>query len=259
MAGALTKGQMIFDPSDAADSDNIGAYLRAGSDGDLVSSTLIGARESLDVSVGLASANQDEFGIFAEDAAHTTADLGQFVLAVANHTEGALHDTDGDYAALQVDSTGRLRTVTDLDLSGDLVADDDPIGTEDPLLVGHVAHDTSAALDAVSADDDKAQSTSDLYRRQMVNISPNVSVVNSTVTVGATEVAVPASNAAGRTRMFIQNHGNDSVYIGATGLATTDGFEIPKKSTFSCDAGEAIALFAIAGSAGNVVRVLEFA
>ena len=55
--------------------------------------------------------------VYAEDSAHTTGDEGTFMLAVANHVEGALHDTDGDYAALQLDSLGRLRTVSDVTLS----------------------------------------------------------------------------------------------------------------------------------------------
>ena len=39
-------------------------------------------------------------------------------MAVANHTEGALHSADGDYAALQVDASGRLRVIADIDLNG---------------------------------------------------------------------------------------------------------------------------------------------
>lgn len=56
----------------------------------------------------------------AEDAAHSSGDQGIMGLAVANHTEGALHSADGDYAALQVDSSGRLRTTTAVDIDDDL-------------------------------------------------------------------------------------------------------------------------------------------
>jgi len=54
-------------------------------------------------------------GIFAEDSAHTTADLGQFILAVRNDVEGSMVSADGDYAPLQVDSLGRLRVNAELD------------------------------------------------------------------------------------------------------------------------------------------------
>jgi hypothetical protein len=48
-------------------------------------------------------------GTFAEDAAHTSGDLGHFVLAVANstHTTG-LSGTDGDYTPIAVDLTGKV-------------------------------------------------------------------------------------------------------------------------------------------------------
>jgi len=53
----------------------------------------------------------------AEDAAHSSGDQGIMALAVRNDTEGSLVDTDGDYASLQLDSLGRLRTVADVTLS----------------------------------------------------------------------------------------------------------------------------------------------
>ena len=105
------KDQLIFDTTDAgtiADSDSIGAFLRS-SDGTLLTHTTVGSDEALDVNVVKSVLEQ------AEDAAHTSGDSGVMSLAVANHTEGALHSADGDYAALQVDSSGRLRVVADLD------------------------------------------------------------------------------------------------------------------------------------------------
>ncbi len=62
--------------------------------------------------------------IYVEDAAHTTGDSGAFILAVRNDTQGSLVDTDGDYAALQVDSVGRLRIVGDVTL-GNLEKEED--------------------------------------------------------------------------------------------------------------------------------------
>ena len=45
---------------------------------------------------------------YAEDAAHTTADVGQFVLGVRNDTLAALGDTDGDYVPFQMSADGAL-------------------------------------------------------------------------------------------------------------------------------------------------------
>ena len=45
---------------------------------------------------------------YAEDAAHTSADTGQFVLGVRNDTLAALGGTDGDYVPFQMNADGAL-------------------------------------------------------------------------------------------------------------------------------------------------------
>lgn len=49
---------------------------------------------------------------YAEDSAHVSGDVGQFILAVRNDAEASLVGTDGDYAPLQVDANGRLKVAT---------------------------------------------------------------------------------------------------------------------------------------------------
>lgn len=302
--GALTKDRLLFDPADAGDSDNIGSYLRAGSDGDLLSSTLIGGKEALDVNV----VGGADSGIFAEDSAHTTGHNGQFILAVRADADASLVDTDGDYAPLQVDENGRLKVVADIEIangfekaedaahsSGDIggyvlavrqasLADsvsadgdyasfklnargglwtvpvgtvaDDAADTENPVKVGGRA--ISGALAAV-ANNDRVDLATDLYRRVWINDSPNIGAAAVEVTVGATEVALPTSALAGRRRMFIQNISNNDIYVGPTGVVTTSGFRVAKGSTLALEVGQNVALFGIAAGAGNAVRVFELA
>ena len=45
---------------------------------------------------------------YAEDAAHTSADTGNFILGVRNDTLAALGGTDGDYVPFQMNSSGAL-------------------------------------------------------------------------------------------------------------------------------------------------------
>jgi hypothetical protein len=52
-------------------------------------------------------------GSTAEDAAHTTGDLGTMVLAVRRDAATSGVNADGDYASFNVDSNGRLRTIDD--------------------------------------------------------------------------------------------------------------------------------------------------
>jgi hypothetical protein len=305
MGSSLTKDRLIFDPADLVESDQIGAFLRAGSDGDLLTSTLIGSKEALDVNlVGGADS-----GIFAEDDAHVSGDKGQFVLAVRNDASTSMVSDDGDYAPLQVDAQGRLLVAADISIvtgaekaedsahaSGDIgqyvlavrqdslsssvSADGDyasfkldsrgglwsvPVGTvaddaadnERPVKVGSRA--VSGALSAVQTGD-RADLLSDLYRRVWINDSPNIAVASAEVAVGLTEVALPTSALAGRRRLTVQNLSNNDIYVGPTGVTTsgaTKGLRVAKGSTLNLELGQNVTLYGIAGSAGNNVVVFE--
>ena len=245
--GALSKGKLIFDPADTGDSDNIGAYLRAGSDGDLISSTLIGGKECLDVNV----VGDADDGIFAEDAASANGDKGQFVLAVRQDSLASIVGADGDYAAFKLDARGGLWSVP----VGSVA--DDAVDTENPVKVGSRA--ISGALAAV-ASGDRADLLSDLYRRVFVNDAPNVALTQTTVAVGTLAVALPTTAAAGRREIMVNNRSNNPVYIGGSGVTTAAGQEIPKGATLGpIRLGQAVPLYAIAGSAGNDVIVTETA
>lgn len=50
-------------------------------------------------------------GIYAEDAAASSGDSGQFILAVRRDTVGTNTSADGDYSELQTNAAGKLRTV----------------------------------------------------------------------------------------------------------------------------------------------------
>lgn len=62
------------------------------------------AANPLVTSVGTAAASLGK----AEDAAHASGDVGVMLLAVRTDTAAALAGTDGDYAPLEVDASGRL-------------------------------------------------------------------------------------------------------------------------------------------------------
>jgi len=50
-------------------------------------------------------------GQFAEDSAASSGDIGQFVLSVRRDTVGASASANGDYAELQTNAVGKLRTI----------------------------------------------------------------------------------------------------------------------------------------------------
>lgn len=131
--------KLIFDPSAPDDTNNVGSFLRAGTDGDLISSTNIGGKEALDVNV----VGGPDSGIFAEDSAHVSGDNGQFILAVRHDADTTLADADGDYAPLQVDENGRLKVVADIEVQN---------GADKVEDTAHVSGDVGSYVLAVRQD-----------------------------------------------------------------------------------------------------------
>lgn len=112
------KDHINFDTTDSttiSDSDKLLSGIISTDGSTLITDTLEGGKQGLDVYVINTELDVNTNAEKAEDAAHSSGDTGNFVLAVRNDTEGSLVDTDGDYAPLQVDSSGRLRVISDLD------------------------------------------------------------------------------------------------------------------------------------------------
>jgi len=80
--------------------------------------------------------------LFLEDTAHSTADSGIMPLAVRNDTLASLVSDDGDYAPLQVDSSGALY----VDIRKNLVPAGVAFTNNYAMLAGVVRNDTLANL-----------------------------------------------------------------------------------------------------------------
>lgn len=143
----IGKEKIVFDPANASETDNIGAYVTA-SDGTLITHTTDGSKERLDVSTG---AEHDDGAAFvagdrgnlvlavddsgnyaplkvnssgellvdvnitsgsdkAEDSAHVSGDIGTYVLAVRQDVLAPSTSSDGDYQSFKVDADGALYT-----------------------------------------------------------------------------------------------------------------------------------------------------
>jgi hypothetical protein len=125
-------GSLVFDPTATDDSSNVGAYVRAGSDGDLIASQTIAAEEWLNTAsalfdsagngitstggaldVNFASGTVALASEYDEDAAHTSGDKGQFTLGIRVDDLSAvpasvLAGTEGDYQGLISNASGAL-------------------------------------------------------------------------------------------------------------------------------------------------------
>lgn len=151
MSTGISKDKLIYDTSESAENDNMGAFLKDSS-GALLTGTTIGASRALDVNL-VGSSGQ---GIFLEDSAHVSGDAGQQMLAVRKDVEGSLVSADGDYASLQVDALGRLRVAADISVvtGHEKIEDDAHASADVGSFVLGVRQDTLVA--SVSADGDYA-------------------------------------------------------------------------------------------------------
>lgn len=273
---ALTKDKLIFDPADTADSDNLGAYLRAGSDGDLLSSTNVGGKEGLDVNI------INTLGIDVDlDHAEDSVKVGDGTDFLAINSDGSIgvRLSDGtDSLAINADgSINSVVSATNLDIR-DLVhtADSVKIGDGTDFLAVNAdgsinsvvsatnldIRDLTHASDSVKIGDgtDFANVTGDNYLQ--VFDAPNSSVDSTRVTVGATAVALPTTALSNRKRVMVQNISSNDVWIGPSDVTTsgaTTGLKVSKGATLEIPAGAGVALYGIAAGAGNDVIVFEMA
>ena len=81
------------------------------------------------------------------------------------------------------------------------------------------------------------------------------------VSVTTSQVALQVGGAAltNRRGILVQNLGTGSIYVGKTGVLATTGFKIAPESSMWFAASEAVALFAIAASGTQDVRLTEVA
>jgi len=202
---------------------------------------------------------------YAEDSAHTSGDTGNFMLAVANHTEGALHDADGDYAALQVDSQGRLRVAADIDVVNGHEKAEDSAHTSGDIgsYVLAVRQDTLAA--STDADGDYASLKVNAAGALYVTSEGSDNALANTA-IAATANALDAANTAedlvaspltNRKYLFVKNNDNKTMYVGATGVTSATGFPLAPGSILEMRAGAAVDIEWVASTTGHDVRTLE--
>lgn len=245
--------RLVFDPTDAntiAGSSSVGAYVRAGSDGDLIASQTIAAEEwlnvasalhagdgtaitetagALDVNIASGAITVTESDNYAEDSAHTTADTGGFVLSVRVDDldavpAGVLAGTEGDYQAFITGPNGELFVGGDVGLTD---------GTN-----------------TLSINADGSINTSVAECTELKNTATAVSLV----AVDAVGTAL-----ADRKEIRLANEGNISVYFGQTGVTAVNGFPLHPGMQACVCAGDTmdVQLIGGTGASSEDVRVLE--
>lgn len=202
MSGSVS-GYLGFDPTDAdsiAASAKIGSYLIGASDG-----TVIGnVGDALKVNIASIDFSYD----YAEDAAHSSGDVGAFILAVRQDTLANSTSADGDYAAFKLNQKGELY-IHDTDVLAQLAAGIQVTQGTSPWVIGDgggsITVDGSVSITGnVTVD----QGTSPW----VIGDGGGSITVDGTVELGATSLSalesITVQNGAGAAAVNIQDGGN---------------------------------------------------
>ena len=190
--------------------------------------------------------------VYHEDSPFTNLDIGAYVLSVRQDTLAIDTTLTGDFSSFKVNDRGALWSVP-VGTVADGVADN-----ENPVKIG--SKTVWGALVTTAVNGDRANLISDKFRRVYVNNGANIGIVPQPVTVTDTPVALPTTPQAGRRQLLIQNLYNRPIYVGGVTVAVTTGFRVAAGATITLEAGQDIAVYAIADAGVSApCRVLELA
>lgn len=250
----ITLDQLIFDTSNPDDGANVGAYMRAGDDG-----TAIGhVGDALKVDIGSVAdldirdldASQDNVAISdGTDTLAVNADgsINSVVTATDLDIRDLSFSTDSVTSRLQ-DGSGNAITSTggalDVNIAGGVNVEVDLSHVDDSVRLGDGTTLTDVTTDG----------------RLETFHAPDSSAQAAAATVGTSAVELASSPLANRKKIIVQNNGSKAIYLGGANTVTTsNGICIPKGASFELDWGPNVDLWAISGTAGQDIRVMEVA
>jgi hypothetical protein len=272
----MSKEKLVFDITDTdtiADSDSVGAYVRSD-DGTLITHTTVGSEEHLNVysatadgsgnpitsSGGALDVNIQSSDItfnvditnsaeYAEDAGHTTADIGNYVLAVRADTRptDANTDADADYASFFVNNNGELY-VHDTDALAQLGDIETDLETINTTLTGGID---------VNLQDGAGNDISSQNGCLRVADIANTAIESTTKSVTTTTGVLLAAELANRKYMYVQNNGGRVVYVGKSGVTTANGLRLSPGAVAEFRLGPALSLHGVAAGGTQDVRIME--
>ena len=280
------KDQLIFDTTDAdtiADSDSVGAFLRA-SDGTLLTHTDVGGKKALDVNI--AAGVNVEVDLSHLDDSIRLGDGTSFFTSTSENGDISLD--------VHMSNTSIAVTATDLDIR-DLVFATDKVDVSGSTIVS-ITNDVNIAdggnsitVDAVDLDIRDITAVSDSIASHLfdgagtaltstlvsgdqaldVNVVNEIAVNDAaladtailsaadTLAAAGTAEKVVASNLSARKYLSIYNNDNRKMYIGGSGVDATNGFPVSPGSYVELRAGAAVDVYYDSAKNGHAIRTLE--
>jgi hypothetical protein len=292
------KDQLIFDVTDAntiADSDSVGAFLRA-SDGTLLTHTDVSGKKALDVR--LAEGVNVEVDLAHTDDSIRLGDGTAFFTSTSENGDIAL---DVHLSNSSIAVTATQLDVDDLTFADDKVdASGSTLGANSGVDIGDVTINNAAGAAAVNIQDggnsitvdasqldiDDLNATDDAVQAWMfdgtgnaigstagaidVNIASgtlstsDAALADTAIASGATSLAVAntaqdivAAPLASRKYLYAYNNDNRKMYIGQSGVSSSTGFPVSPGSYVELRAGASIDIEFVSAKLSHDLRFME--
>ena len=263
------KDQLIFDTTETADSDNVGAYVRAGDDGAQIGSQAINAENWLNT----ASVLHDENGAVINDANPLPVDLVSPISVTV--------DLDGIYNVgtnADPDNVGMIMHTRAASLTDAEQVERTTAGAVASIAAASIANinaiDTNSfmfALNDVSGDaellskDDTSDGLNVHLAGSDISLDTNDSALADTailaaandLAVASTSESVVGSALANRKYLYVYNNFNKKMYIGQSGVTESTGFPVSPGSYLEMRAGAAIDVHFVSDTISHTIRTLE--
>ena len=274
------KDHLIFDVTDAttmADTDSVGAYVRAGTDGTLIGHVSDALKVNFsNTSIAVTATDLDIRDLTQADEVTVFQGTSPWVVSATDldirdlsHTQDSIKIGDGtDFLAINADGSINVNADISVTNGSDKAEDSAHASGDIGTYVLAVRQDTLA--NSVSADGDYASLKVDALGALYVNLTNTISVndaalansailsaVNALDTADTAE-AVKASALASRKYLWIYNNDNTRVFLGGSGVTAANGFPVSPGSYMELRAGAAVSPFFV-GQTGKQpeIRTLE--
>ena len=238
---SINLDRLMFDPANAAEGANTGAYLRDAS-GNLLTSTLIGPKQSLDVNIANASVVVSATDLDIRDLTHVSdsVKIGDGVDFLAINADGSIN-VNADISVV----SGFEKLEDSAHASADVGA----------YMLGVI----QGTLSASAGDGDYGSIKTDLLGRQWMNRSGQTAA-HAAVSVSSTATDIIATDLANRIKVIVQNLGTKIVYLGSSASVTVaNGIQLGSGSSIELEVGPSVNLHGITASGTADVRYFEVA
>lgn len=288
--------RLLFDAAAPDESANVGAFVRAGDDGTLIGHVSDALKVNIsNASIAVTATDLDIRDLaFATDSVDVSGSAVS-ITGDVNVTQGTspwvISATDLDirdlaFATDKVDVSGSSNVAV-VDGGGSLTVDavnldirDLAFATDKVDVSGSSVtvsatdldiRDLTAASDSVQAwafDGAGTALTSTLVSgKQALDVNlvnsltvsdvDNIAMATESKLVTTTSGAAIASVLSARKDVKLYNNGSKIIYIGPSGVATSDGFPLPPGSILEAEIGPAVAIHAVAQSGSQDLRVMQ--